>query len=261
MLRRHKSFSERRRRVLAVKAEVDRLESRSTVTPIGATALGLGLFPASSALGGMHANGGGDALIGPASAGHAANFAASPTMPLAPGGDTLAIDIVPETSGGQGSGGPMPDVPEVAAARPQSSATDDGASLLGSIGASSDPASQESGISTPWHPASSPGGGGATAEGRNRGNGGRGRRRHKESGTSEPRRAGLVQLRRGVLGAALDPRAQWDRGRFRLPIGHDRQPQRPGGAPQEQDRREHGLARQRSHTIDAPGLHPDHPGL
>ncbi len=58
MPRLHKGFSERRRRVLAVKADVDRLESRSTVTPVSPSALGLALFPASIALGSMHANGG-----------------------------------------------------------------------------------------------------------------------------------------------------------------------------------------------------------
>jgi hypothetical protein len=48
------SFTERRRRGLALKVDrLDRLETRSTVTPIGAAALGLGV------LGGMHANGGG----------------------------------------------------------------------------------------------------------------------------------------------------------------------------------------------------------
>jgi hypothetical protein len=41
------SFTERRRRKLALKvATLDRLENRSTVTPIGAAAVGLGLVPA-----------------------------------------------------------------------------------------------------------------------------------------------------------------------------------------------------------------------
>ncbi|MGP0063972.1 MAG: hypothetical protein ACLQGP_10300 [Isosphaeraceae bacterium] len=54
------SFTERRRRALALNlVHLDRLESRSTVTPGGATALGLGAFPALGSLGGMHANGGG----------------------------------------------------------------------------------------------------------------------------------------------------------------------------------------------------------
>ncbi len=57
------SFTERRRRRLALKVDrLDRLESRNAVTPIGATALGLG------AIGGMHVSGSGNALIDPASA-------------------------------------------------------------------------------------------------------------------------------------------------------------------------------------------------
>ncbi len=47
------SFTERRRRRLALKVDrLDRLESKNAVTPIGATAPGLGV------IGGMHANGG-----------------------------------------------------------------------------------------------------------------------------------------------------------------------------------------------------------
>jgi hypothetical protein len=60
MPRIHLSFTERRRRKLALKVDrLDRLESRSTVTPIGATALGLGAFPALGSIGGMHATEGG----------------------------------------------------------------------------------------------------------------------------------------------------------------------------------------------------------
>jgi hypothetical protein len=48
------SFTERRRRKLALKVDrLDRLEGRNAVTPIGAAALGLGV------IGGMHAMGGG----------------------------------------------------------------------------------------------------------------------------------------------------------------------------------------------------------
>jgi hypothetical protein len=47
------SFTERRRRKLALKVDrLDRLETRNAVTPIGAAALGLGV------VGGMHAMGG-----------------------------------------------------------------------------------------------------------------------------------------------------------------------------------------------------------
>ena len=48
------SFTERRRRKLALKVDrLDRLESRNAVTPIGAAALGLGMVS------GMHATKGG----------------------------------------------------------------------------------------------------------------------------------------------------------------------------------------------------------
>jgi len=47
------SYRDRRRRALALKVVgLDRLEGRSTVTPVGAAALGLG------AIGGLHAMGG-----------------------------------------------------------------------------------------------------------------------------------------------------------------------------------------------------------
>jgi hypothetical protein len=50
------SFTERRRRMLALKAvSPDRLESRSTVTPLGGAALGLGAFATVSQVGFMHA--------------------------------------------------------------------------------------------------------------------------------------------------------------------------------------------------------------
>jgi hypothetical protein len=59
MPRHRLSFCERRRRALRLKAGVDQYEHRSTVTPIGATALGLGLLPVAGQIGSMHATGGG----------------------------------------------------------------------------------------------------------------------------------------------------------------------------------------------------------
>ena len=52
-------FTAKRRRKLAMRIELDRLEPRSTVTPVGATALGLGILPAAGQFDGMHASGGG----------------------------------------------------------------------------------------------------------------------------------------------------------------------------------------------------------
>ncbi|MGP0067497.1 MAG: hypothetical protein ACLQGP_28370 [Isosphaeraceae bacterium] len=91
MPRMRKSFSERRRRILAFNVEVDRLESRSTVTPMGATALGLGLLAAPAAPNSLHASkkrGRGNALIGPASAGSARSSDGAAGMPMARGPET-----------------------------------------------------------------------------------------------------------------------------------------------------------------------------
>jgi hypothetical protein len=51
-------FCERRRRALRLQPALDPLEHRSTVTPIAATAAGLGLLPVAAQIGSMHAWGG-----------------------------------------------------------------------------------------------------------------------------------------------------------------------------------------------------------
>jgi len=53
MPRHRLSFCERRRRALRLKAGLDQFEHRSTVTPIGATAMGLGLLPVAGQVGSM----------------------------------------------------------------------------------------------------------------------------------------------------------------------------------------------------------------
>jgi hypothetical protein len=51
-------FTERRRRALALRvAQLDRFENRSTVTPIGLAALGVGAFPAAGLVGSMQTGG------------------------------------------------------------------------------------------------------------------------------------------------------------------------------------------------------------
>ncbi len=94
------SFTERRRRRLALKVDrLDRLESRNAVTPVGATALGLG------AIGGMHANGGGKALIDPASA-RPTSRATVPAGAMGSTGAPSTISVVPpHGTGGGGTGG------------------------------------------------------------------------------------------------------------------------------------------------------------
>lgn len=62
MRRTHRSFVERRRRMLKLQVAErldNMLESRSTVTPIGAAALGLSVLGVTMQPGSMHANGGG----------------------------------------------------------------------------------------------------------------------------------------------------------------------------------------------------------
>ncbi len=53
------SFTARRRRRLAFRSELERMESRSTVTPVGLAAFAFGAAPVAAQLGAMHANGGG----------------------------------------------------------------------------------------------------------------------------------------------------------------------------------------------------------
>ena len=157
------SFTERRRRALIVKPDVLRLEGRNAVTPMGAASLGLGT------LGFMHALGGGNALTGSASLGSATISLAGPANPLDPArlqtldpaGDRLAIRIGPDASSGEGSGGPLPDVPSPSPVRRESPdpADDPTVGLLGRT-EGSEQAAQPSGISTPWKPASQLGAGG-----------------------------------------------------------------------------------------------------
>ncbi len=146
-----------------VKPDVLRLEARNAVTPMGAASLGL------STLGLMHAFGGGNALTGSPSLGSAPRSLAGRTEPLDPAGlqtldaagDRLAIRIVPEAPGGQGSGGALPDVPSPSPVQRESpdSADDPTVGLLGRTEGSQQ-ATQPSGLSAPWKPASQLGAGG-----------------------------------------------------------------------------------------------------
>ncbi len=58
MSRRRLTFTERRRRGLAFRSELERMEARSTVTPVGLSAFAVGAVSAIPEIGAMHANGG-----------------------------------------------------------------------------------------------------------------------------------------------------------------------------------------------------------
>ena len=172
------SFTERRRRTLALKVDrIDRLESRSTVTPIGATALGLGLFPVLGQIGtmltqGNQARGGSAVPRGPAIGRQGQTKRLDPALLQPTGAAGLPIRIVPEGGGGQGSGGALPDVAETGDPQPvKPSGIEDGTSLIRSLGVGADPAVPPSGLSTPWHPAAQTGGGAALAPRGGSGNG------------------------------------------------------------------------------------------
>jgi len=162
MPRIHLSFTERRRRNLAMKVDrLDRLEKRSTVTPFTAFSLAAGAFQGLSQLGMMQSGGGGNALSGPVQPDATAQGAISQSRAVRPqargaSGDFLPINIVPAPSSAAGGGAPA--AQEVAgAARAKAPADDE---LTKALAPSSD-TSSSTGISTPWKPASRTGGGAA----------------------------------------------------------------------------------------------------
>jgi hypothetical protein len=157
------SFTEHRRRKLALKVDrLDRLESRSTVTPFNAFSLATGAFQGLSQLGMMRSGGSGSALSGPVQPDAAAQGAiiqsrAVRSQARGASGDFPPINIAPAPSSAAGGGG-APAAQEVAApARAKAPADDE---LTKALSPSSD-TSSSTGISTPWKPASRPGGGAA----------------------------------------------------------------------------------------------------
>jgi hypothetical protein len=131
----------------------------------------LGLLPVAGQIGGMHALAGESSLSGsPASGARGASAAgqpgrSGPALLLArdPGIERLSIAIVPPRRFGAGSGGALPDVPQGQPAHPRvvkpSAGVD--ADLIGALGAAAAVPEAASGWTTPWHPASRPGGGAA----------------------------------------------------------------------------------------------------
>jgi hypothetical protein len=161
------SFTERRRRALTLKAaSLDRLESRSTVTPIGATALAFSMVPAVGRLASCMQSGGGNTLTGSVTVGGLTNTAAN----RVPSGEPVGVglptpppgrpQVSPEAT--RGAGGVLPDVPQVAKPRPpQPAGGDDAISFLRSLGGGAEQAGPSVGLSPAWQPASRIGGGAA----------------------------------------------------------------------------------------------------
>src|SRR5258707_1142293 len=117
------SFSERRRRTLAMRvAEIERMEARSTVTPLSVAALAAGSVPVAAQLGGLPANGAGHS---PALAG-ATSRPVPPDQARAPSTDTGSIAIDPRGSG-QGQAGALPDLAQAGDTRPVNRAGDEDA--------------------------------------------------------------------------------------------------------------------------------------
>ncbi len=171
MPRIHLSFTERRRRRLALKVDrLDRLEKRSTVTPFSAFSLAAGAFQGLAQIGLMQ--GGGNAQGGPVLPGAEARRAG--TQPQASGpqarghsSDLLPIRVVPASNRG---GGGAKAAPETAAPPRVKVAAND--KLTAALAPSSD-SSSSNGIdeTAAWKPASRTGGGGAMAPRGGSGNG------------------------------------------------------------------------------------------
>ena len=161
MPRIHLSFTERRRRRLALKVDrLDRLEKRSTVTPFSAFSLAAGAFQGLAQVGLMQ--GSGNAQGGPVLPG--AETQRAGTQPQASGSqarghssDLLPIRVVPASNRGGGGAKAAPDT--AAPARVKVAAND---KLTAALAPSSD-SSSSNGIdeTAAWKPASRTGGGGA----------------------------------------------------------------------------------------------------
>ncbi|HZW34311.1 MAG TPA: hypothetical protein VFF52_26545, partial [Isosphaeraceae bacterium] len=162
------SFQECRRRALCMRVRaLEKLESKSTITePISFTGLSLSAVRGLVQLGIVPTNGGANGQLGGAVTGRLMSISATRAKPLdpaelrspGPGSERLGIAVVPE-HGGQGSGGALPDVPRVAGLKAvQPSGSEDGTQFIRSLGATAH-AEAPSGLSTPWHPATRPGGG------------------------------------------------------------------------------------------------------
>ena len=164
MSRRRLSFTERRRRALALKsAHLDKLETRNTITePISVAGLSVTAFRGLAQMGIMTADGGNGEALRLALAAHRAKEAqshgghpAAVSRPGAPPDPALPVEHKPATAGG-GGGGQAPLAASLAPAT-ANNPTERFTPLAPSTGDSA-PAP---GISTPWRPAKGPGGGAA----------------------------------------------------------------------------------------------------
>ena len=112
------SYTERRRRKLALSiAQLERLESRSTVTPFAAFSLATGAFQSFAQLGLMQSNGGGHAPKGSAQAdaGAVTPGQSAHGQALGRSGDILPFAIVPKSRPAGGGGGGGTDSPDATA--------------------------------------------------------------------------------------------------------------------------------------------------
>jgi hypothetical protein len=163
MSRRRLSFTERRRRALALKsARLDKLETRNTITePISVFALTSTALRGLAQMGIMAADGGnGDALLLAQATReareaqlHGVRSAPAP-MASAPPDPAPLIQSAPPTGGGGGGQG----LPTADLLAPVNRDPSNRLSLLAPSAADS---AQNHGISAPWHPAKGPGGGAA----------------------------------------------------------------------------------------------------
>ncbi len=151
----------KRRRTLALRiAEIERMEARSTVTPVGLAALSTGAAPVAAQLGVLRATGDGNApLNSPATVG-AMNGGTASVPPPAQTIDSQSLSIVPRQA--SAGGGAVPDGSQVGGAQPiRRAGGEDPMAFIPSLGISRDQAGTTSGLSARWKPASRPGGGAA----------------------------------------------------------------------------------------------------
>jgi RHS repeat-associated protein len=159
------SFTERRRRRLAKKANLDRLETRNTITePISITGL---LIPAISGLvrlGIMHPNGGSNARSGMMRpTGVARQSGSAGGNPIVIHRDLLKPipELQPQRAAGAGGG--SIGVPATSAEFTKAASAESSNDWLTLNTAPAASASDPHGISAPWHPAKGAGGGAAQA--------------------------------------------------------------------------------------------------
>ena len=163
MSRRRLSFTERRRRALALKsAHLDKLETRNTITePISVAGLSVTAFRGLAQMGIMTADGDNGEALRLALAAHRAKEAeshgghpAAVSRPGAPPDPALPVEHKPAAGGGGGGQAPL-------AASLATATANNPTERFTPLAPSTGDSAQAHGISTPWRPAKGPGGGAA----------------------------------------------------------------------------------------------------